>query len=234
MEPRIPSNRIVTGSYTAGKDYIYKESKNYYKGHFYKLNGSYYAGKDYKENDPEIVKVPPKPNPWNDPNSLKYAILKGAQAGLQAGLSAARTPTRPTKSGGAVASIIAANQQGLISKTASTTSLEPEENQQITEQGQVNQENLNPVEKKRYFMRKLIKTKPNEYKFSELPNESEYNKAKRNSVILSKIQQVAEVTETSVPGSPPEFNKEELDKAEKKMPGLKVFLGIEEEQQETT
>ena len=231
MEPRIPSNRIVTGSYTAGKDYIYKESKNFYKGPFYKLNGSYYAGKDYVENAPEIVKVPPKPNPWNDPNSLKYAILKGAKTGLQAGLSAARTPSIPTKSGGAVASIIAANQQGLISKTASTTSLEPEENQQITEQGQINQENLTPVEKKRYFARRLIGIKPDKYKFSELPNENEYNKAKLISKLHPKAQQVAEVTETSVPGSPPEFNTDELNKAEKVMPGLKVFLGIEEEQE---
>jgi hypothetical protein len=230
MEPRIPSNRIVTGSYTAGKDYIYKESKNFYKGYFYKLNGSLYAGENYKEGSPEIVKVPPKPNPWRDPNSLKYAFLKGAQAGLQAGLSAARTPTRPTKTGGAVASILAANQQGLIAKTAASTELEPEENQQITEQGQVNQENLTPVEKKRYFLRKLVKTKPNEYKFSELPNEREYEKAKDASRII-KSQKVAEVTETSVPGNPPEFNKEDLDKAEKVMPGLKVFLGIESEQE---
>jgi hypothetical protein len=230
MEPRIPSNRIVTGSYTAGKDYIYKESKNFYKGYFYKLNGSLYAGKEYKEGSPEIVKVPPKPNPWNDPNSLQYSILKGAQAGLQAGLSAARTPTRPTKAGGAVASILAANQQGLIAKTAASTELEPEANQQIVEQGQVNQENLTPVEKKRYFLRKLVKTKPDEYKFSELPNESEYEKAKAASRII-KSQKVAEVTETSVPGNPPEFNKEDLDKAEKVMPGLKVFLGIESEQE---
>lgn len=231
MEPRIPSNRIVTGSYTSGKDYIYKESKNYYKGYFYKLNGSYYAGKEYKENDPEIVKVPPKPNPWKDPNSLKYAILKGAKTGLQAGLSAARTPSMPTKSGGAVASIIAANQQGLIAKTASTTELEPEENKQIAEQGQVNQENLTPVERKRYFRRRRISTKPDKYQFSELPNENEYNKAKLASKISPTHHQVAEVTETSVPGSPPEFNTDELNKAEKIMPGLKVFLGIETEQE---
>jgi hypothetical protein len=29
----------------------------------------------------------------------------------------------------------------------------------------------------------------------------------------------------------PELNTDELDKAEKKMPGLKVFLGIESEQE---
>jgi len=230
MEPRIPSNRIVTGSYTTGKDYIYKESKNFYKGDFYKLNGSFYAGKEYKEDAPEIVKVPPKPNPWKDPNSLKYAVLKGAQAGLQAGLSAARTPTRPTKAGGAVASILAANQQGLIAKTAASTELEPEENQQIIKLGQIIQETSTLVEKKRYFVRRRIKTKPDEYKFSELPNETEYEKVKSASRIL-KSQKVAEVTETSVPGSPPEFNKDELDKAEGIMPGLKVFLGIEVEQE---
>jgi len=233
MEPRIPSNRIVTGSYTAGKDYIYKESKNFYKGYFYKLNGSLYAGKEYKEGSPEIVKVPPKPNPWNDPNSLQYSILKGAQAGLQAGLSAARTPTRPTKAGGAVASILAANQQGLIAKTAASTELEPEANQQIVEQGQVNQENLTPVERKRYFQRKRVRTKPDEYKFSEFAGEKEYNKAKSIAHFSPSVYKIAEVTETSVPGNPPEFNRDELDKAEKIMPGLKVFLGIEEEEQAT-
>ena len=231
MEPRIPSNRIITGSYTAGKDYIYKESKNYYKGPFYKLNGSYYAGKDYKENSPEIIKTPPKPNPWNDPNSLKYSILKGAQAGLQAGLSAARTPTLPTKSGGAVASILAANQQGLISKATSSTELELDENQQITEQGQTNQESLTPVEKKRYFVRKRIKVKPDTYQFFEVPNEKEYDKFKTSAKIAPAIYKVADVTETSVPGLPPELNTDELNKAEKIMPGLKVFLGIENEQE---
>ena len=230
MEPRIPSNMIVTGSYTAGKDYIYKESKNFYKGHFYKLNNLYYAGKDYVENSPEIIKNPPKPNPWNDPNSLKYAILKGAQAGLQAGLSAARTPTLPTKSGGVVASILAANQRGLISKAVSTTEIESEESQQIVEQGQVNQENLAPVEKKRYFVRKRIKVKPDTYQFFEVPNEKEYDKFKVFAKITPSIYKAADVTETSVPGTSPELNTDELNKAEKIMPGLKVFLGIEAEQ----
>jgi hypothetical protein len=228
MEPRIPSNRIITGSYTAGKDYIYKESKNYYKGFFYKLNGSYYAGKDYKENSPQIIKIPPKPNPWNDPNSLKYSALKGAKAGLQAGLSAARTPTLPTKKGGVVASILAANQQGLIKKSKSSTELESDDNQQITEQAQTNKNNLTPVERKRRFLRELVQTKPDTYKFSEVLNEKEWNRAKTRSLFMSRISQVAEVTELSIPGDPPEFNRDELDKAEQKMPGLKAFLGIKE------
>ena len=39
---RIPSNLIVKG-YTAGKEYVYKKSNNFYIGHFYKLRNKFYV-----------------------------------------------------------------------------------------------------------------------------------------------------------------------------------------------
>ena len=118
-----------------------------------------------------------------------------------------------------------------ISKATSSTELESDENQQLTEQGQTNQESLTPVEKKRYFVRKRIKVKPDTYQFFEVPNEKEYDKFKESAKIAPAIYKAADVTETSVPGLPPELNTDELNKAEKIMPGLKVFLGIENEQE---
>ena len=56
---------------------------------------------------------------------------------------------------------------------------------------------------------------------SKNPIEEEYNKLKTAPPI---IYRTAYVTETRIEGMKPELNTDELDKAEKVMPGLKVFL----------
>jgi hypothetical protein len=224
MEPRIPANRIITGSYTSGKDFMYKESKNYYKGSFYKFNGSYYAGKDYAENSLEIIKLPPKPNPWNDPNSLKYAFLKGAQAGFQSGLSSARVNVVPTKAG-RVASIIAANQKGLISKANFKSDVSSEENQ-ITQEGQTIETESTASQVKRYFYRLSIKSKINieiGAKFGEV-NLNQFNQLQNKPNYA-----LAVITETRTSNNDNVFDDIELNRAEKRLPGLKKFLKIEED-----
>ena len=42
---RIPASKIVTGSYTSNGDYVYKSTKNIYKGYYYSVFGKSYIGK---------------------------------------------------------------------------------------------------------------------------------------------------------------------------------------------
>ena len=216
---RPPKSKISYGK-TVGKEYVYEKSGNFYIGPFYKLNGVFYAGKDYDStvNNEADRLLYVKQKPIDNPNSFLYNVLAGAKAGL----NPVSVSKRPTKNA-ALASIQAANQQGLVPTVGVNVDAD---NEGLQSNADEVQRSSTPVEVKRYFQRKKIKTKPDEFRFSEI-NETDYDKLKR---ALPIINVVAFVTETRIEGIKPEFNTEELDKAEKKMPGLKVFLGIENEQ----
>ena len=216
---RPPKSKISYGK-TVGKEYVYEKSGNFYIGPFYKLNGVFYAGKDYDStvNNEADRLLYVKQKPIDNPNSFLYNVLAGAKAGL----NPVSVSKRPTKNA-ALASIQAANQQGLVPTVGVNVDAD---NEGLQSNADEVQRSSTPVEVKRYFQRKKIKTKPDEFRFSEI-NETDYDKLKKS---LPIINVVAFVTETRIEGIKPEFNTEELDKAEKKMPGLKVFLGIESEQ----
>jgi hypothetical protein len=215
---RPPKSKISYGK-TVGKEYVYEKSGNFYIGPFYKLNGVYYVGKEYNPNVTADVLLPVKQRAIDNPNSFLYNVLAGAKAGL----NVASVSNRPTKSQ-ALASIQAANQQGLVQVASVNVDAEQEALQSNAAETQAAS---TPVEVKRYFLRKKISNKPLEYKFSEI-NEDDYNRLRTAPPI---IYVTAIVTETRIEGMKPELNTDELDKAEKKMPGLKVFLGIESEQE---
>ena len=45
---RIPASQIVSGSYTSNGEYVYKSNtKNIYKGYYFKFNGKFFTGKNY-------------------------------------------------------------------------------------------------------------------------------------------------------------------------------------------
>ena len=214
---RVPKSKIVYGN-TAGKEYVYEKSGNFYVGPFYKLYGNYYAGKEY---NPDIVPdliLPVKKKAIDNPNSFIYNILAGAKAGL----NVTSVSNRPTKAQN-LASIQAANKQGFIPVVG--VNLDADSGALQTNADQV-QASSTPVEVKRYFYRKKIKLIPLQYKIAET-NETEYNKLKNQPPILYTT---AFVTETRIEGMKPEFNPDELDRAEKRIPGLKKFLGIEVEE----
>ena len=213
-----PSKSKISYGNTAGKEYVYEKSGNFYIGPFYKLNGIYYTGKEYNPNVEADRLLSVKQKPIDNPNSFLYNVLAGAKAGL----NVTSVSNRPTKSQ-ALASIQAANQQGLVPPSTVNVA---EENEVLQTNADDVQRSSTPVEVKRYFYRKKIKSKPEEFKFAEI-NENEYNRLKNTPPI---IYVTAFVTETRIEGSKPELNDDELRAAEKKMPGLKVFLGLEAEQ----
>jgi len=211
---RPPKSKISYGK-TVGKEYVYEKSGNFYIGPFYKLNGIFYAGKDYDPNVEADVLLSVKQKPIDNPNSFLYNVLAGAKAGL----NPVSVSKRPTKSA-ALASIQAANQQGLVPPTTVNVA---EENEVLQTNADDVQRSSTPVEVKRYFNRKLIKVKPEQFRFIEI-NETDYKKLEKTSI--PPISVVAFVTETRIEGLKPELNEDELKAAEKKMPGLKQFLGI--------
>jgi len=211
---RTPANLIVKG-YTAGKEYVYKKSTNFYIGHFYKLRNKFYVGKDYDPNVKQLEIVPfNKVKAINNPNSFLYNFLAGAQAGLNAPPILNKKPTKSE----ALASIAAANTQGFIPVIGVNLDAD---SQSIQTNANEIQQSSTPVEVKRYFFRQLTRIIPREYRFGEI-NEEQYNNSQRKPNYVTAF-----FTETRVPGEKPTPNPEELAEAEKKMPGLKKFLGIE-------
>jgi len=236
----IPSNRIVIGSYTSGKDFVYKDTDNYYKGYFYKFNGSYYASRSYDENALEIVPASKTKGAFSDPNSLIYSILKGAQAGFQAGLSpSAGSQAIPTKSRTtALQSIAEADKKGLIPQSAANLGDNSNSEAAAFEKSAntLAQENT-PTQRKRYFFRqinplilgpdkkeRIIIRECNEETYNKILNDPNYRKA-----ALTETKFPNNITSNNVanPSEPQFANQAEVDAAEVALPGLKKFLGIE-------
>lgn len=212
---RIPASKIVTGSYTSNGDYVYKSTKNIYKGYYYSVYGKSYVGKNY---DPNVIAkeiVSAKKISYTSKDFL-YDVLAGVKQGAATPISSA-----PVKNKAAVlTSIQLANQQGFtpvigVNPDADINSLNTASNEQVA--------SSSITTKKRYFFRVLIKSKPELYRFGEVNTEEQYNalKSRPNHV-------VAIVTQTQIPGQEPVLDDKELNAAESKMPGLKQFLGVAE------
>jgi hypothetical protein len=215
---RVPLSNIITGS-TAGKEYVYKDSGNFYTGSFYQMYGSYYAGKTYNPNiaTPDEL-VPVKKKSINNPNSFLYNVLAGAKQGLN---SSPVITKKPTKSQ-ALASIAAANQKGF----SPVIGVNVDADNQALSDSAAQQQAASAINKvKRYFFRKIKRTTKEgpEYQFGEI-KEDEYNyNIKR---MLPPVYVTSVVTETRIEGQDPVLDETELNAAEKKMPGLKAFLGV--------
>jgi hypothetical protein len=212
---RIPANKISFG-YTAGKEYKYKKSGNFYIGYYYKLYNKFYAGKEFNPEvkSLEIVDVK-KLKAINNPNSFLYNFLAGAKSGLGSPFIINQKPTKSQ----ALESIQAANKQGFLPVVGVNFSADE---QALQANADEQQRQSTPVQVKRYFFRQLIRVIPRQYRFGEI-NEEQYNNNPKK-----PNYDTAFFTETRLEGEKPSINQEELNEAENKMPGLKKFLGITE------
>jgi hypothetical protein len=213
---RIPASKIVTGSYTSNGDYVYKSTKNIYKGYYYSVYGKSYIGKNYDPNVDAKEIIPAKKVTYTSKDFL-YDVLAGVKQGAATPISSS-----PVKNKAAVlSSIQQANQQGFtpvigVNPDADINSLNTASSVQV--------DASTVTTKKRYFFRVLIALKPTElYKFGEVKDEEQFN------VLTKKPNHTtAAITQTQIPGQAPTFDDTELNAAEKKMPGLKQFLGVAE------
>jgi hypothetical protein len=212
---RIPASKIKKGLYTSGEEYVYPRSTKFYKGYYYTINNKSYVGKDFDVNtkQQEIV-LAKKVKAINNPNSLIYNIVAGIKQG-----SSTPIPSKPSKSS-ALSSIAAANQQGLNPNIGVNPNIDiqPIETQSAT---QATESTI--ATNKRYFFRVTASSKPLVYRFGETKTQEELDELSNKPNYTT-----ATVTETVVPNQKPEFDDKELNAAERKMPGLKQFLRVEE------
>jgi hypothetical protein len=116
-----------------------------------------------------------------------------------------------------LASIQAANKQGFIPVIG--VNLDADAQSLQTNADEIQQVST-PVYVKRYFFRQLVSNKPIEYRFGEISEEQYNNTPRRPNYVTAFF------TETRIDGEKPPPNPDELAEAEKRMPGLKRFLGI--------
>ena len=220
---RVPLSKIKSGLYTAGSEYVYKIDKKPYKGYYYKIYGKAYAGKTY-DPDATPVELEDKKKFINNPNSFLYNVLAGAQQAVSNPI-----PVKPTKSQD-LASIQTANKQGFLPVIGVNLDAD---NQSIQTNASNIQVDSTPSEGNRYFFRYLVNINTNvksgpmgpQYRFGEFSNEDDYNRAQSDKKYTRAI-----VKELKVPGEKPVLNRDDLNEAEKRMPGLKRFLGITNEE----
>ena len=220
---RVPLSKIKSGLYTQGGEYVDKKTQKPYKGYYYNLYGKFYAGKTY-DPDATPVEIEVKKRAINNPNSFIYNVLAGAQQAVSNPVA-----IRPTKQQN-LASIQAANSQGFIPVIG--VNLNADE-QGIQNNANEIQTDSTPVEAKRYFFRYLvdINTEPErgplgpQYRFGEFRDEEAYEQVRNDNRYTR-----ATIRELRIQGEKPELNRDDLNEAEKRMPGLKRFLGTTNEE----
>ena len=212
---RIPTSKIKKGLYTSGEEYVYPRSTKFYKGYYYIINNKSYVGKDFDANtkQQEIV-LAKKVKAINNPDSLIYNIVAGIKQGASTPI-----PSKPSKSS-ALSSIAAANQQGLNPNIGVNPNIDTQD-VQLQSSGQVAESTI--ATNKRYFFRVTASSKPLVYRFGETKTQEELDELSNKPNYTT-----ATVTEIVVPNQKPEFDDKELNAAERKMPGLKQFLRVEE------
>jgi len=220
---RVPLSKIKSGLYTQGGEYVDKKTQKPYSGYYYNLYGKFYAGKTYNP-DATPVEIEVKKKGINNPNSLIYNVLAGAQQAISNPVA-----VRPTKQQN-LESIQAANTQGFTPVIG--VNLNADE-QGIQNNANEIQTDSTPVEATRYFFRYLVDTNTiptrgplgPQYRFGEFRDEEAYEQAKSD-----KRYTRATVRELRIQGEKPELNRDDLNEAEKRMPGLKRFLGVTNEE----
>lgn len=216
---RVPLSKIKSGLYTQGGEYVDKKTQKPYKGYYYKLYGKFYVGKTYEpEQNPVEIEV--KKRAINNPNSFIYNALAGAQQAI-----ANPVPIKPTKNQN-LESIQAANKQGFIPVIG--VNLDADEKGIQNKANEIETDST-PKETKRYFFRYLVNVNTipirgplgPQYRFGEFRNEEAYEQVKNDKRYTRVI-----VREIRIQGEKPVLNDDDLKEAEKRIPGLKKFLGI--------
>jgi len=213
---RIPASQIVSGSYTSNGEYVYKNTKKIYKGYYFKYKGKSYVGKTFDPNTVTEEIIVAKKVTYTS-KDLLYDVLAGVKQGSVIPINSA-----PVKNKASVlSSIQLANQQGFtpvigVNSDADITSLNTVSSEQVA--------SSTIASKKRYFFKVLIRLLPKPvHKFGEVKDEEQFNALTKRPNHITAV-----ITQTQIPGQDPVFDEPELNAAEKKMPGLKQFLGITE------
>ena len=77
---KVPSNKVKTGKYTPGGEFVEETTNKAYQGYYYELNNSLYAGREFKAGAPKIIRV-------QEANKLYYNNFDTAIFSLISGIT---------------------------------------------------------------------------------------------------------------------------------------------------
>jgi len=75
---RVPKNKIQTGKYTSGGEFVELLTNKEYQGYYYGLNNKFYIGKEFNTNAAELVRIQQQNQLYNQSRSTAlFSFISG-------------------------------------------------------------------------------------------------------------------------------------------------------------
>lgn len=75
---RVPKNKIKTGKYTSGNEFVELLTNKSYQGYYYEMNNKFYIGKEFNANAVELVRVQQQNQLYNGSQNLAlFSFISG-------------------------------------------------------------------------------------------------------------------------------------------------------------
>jgi len=75
---RVPINKIQTGKYTSGNEFVEKITNTPYQGYYYELSNKFYVGKEFNPNAVEIIRIQQQNQLYNlSQDAALFSFLSG-------------------------------------------------------------------------------------------------------------------------------------------------------------
>lgn len=75
---RVPINKIQTGKYTSGNEFVEKLTNTPYQGYYYELSNKFYVGKEFNPNAVEIIRIQQQNQLYNlSQDAALFSFLSG-------------------------------------------------------------------------------------------------------------------------------------------------------------
>ena len=75
---RVPKNKIKTGKYTSGNEFVELLTNKSYQGYYYEMNNKFYIGKEFNSNAVELVRTQQQNKLYNGSQNLAlFSFISG-------------------------------------------------------------------------------------------------------------------------------------------------------------
>lgn len=75
---RVPKNKIKTGKYTSGGEFVELLTNKSYQGYYYEMNNKFYIGKEFSTNAIELVRIQQQNQLYNQSsNTALFSFISG-------------------------------------------------------------------------------------------------------------------------------------------------------------
>ena len=92
---RVPKNKIKTGKYTSGGEFVELLTNQSYQGYYYEINNKFYIGKEFSTNAAELIRVQQQNQLYNQ--STNIALFSFISGITSQALSSPRVASIPTQ-----------------------------------------------------------------------------------------------------------------------------------------